>query len=415
MKTEIIAVGTELLTGQIVNSNAQFLSEKLAEIGVDVYYHTTVGDNPARLQAVFEIAQSRSDVIIVSGGLGPTDDDLTKQTIAESLGQSLLSDPRGQAKINQRFIDMGREKTPNNDRQALYFGEALPNRTGLAVGSYLESEGKIYVLLPGPPSELKPMVVEELLPRLAHGARLYSRVLRFVGMGESLLTTLLADVIAQQTDPTLAPYAKTGEVTLRLSTKAKNEEEAQARLNAFEQDILRQDARVAEAFYGYGDDNSLAQLVVNELKEAGLSVTAAESLTAGLFQASVASVSGASQVFPGGFVTYSLAQKAQMLDIPTSDLEKHGVVSAFTAQAMAQQARAKTGTNIGVSLTGVAGPDTLEGQPVGTVYIGLATEAGVTSHLLQLGDRSRQDIREVSVLSALDSIRKYLKSLKYIV
>lgn len=293
MKAEIIAVGTEILTGQILNTNAQFLSEKLAEIGVDVYIQTAVGDNEARLLSVLEIARERSDLVILTGGLGPTEDDLTKQTVAKFLGKNLVFDAQAQTKLDDFFAQRpDYARTPNNERQAQIIQGATPlaNETGLAVGGMIEVEGVTYVVLPGPPSELKPMVLNELLPRLMTGAKLYSRVLRFFGIGESQLVTILADLIEQQTDPTLAPYAKTGEVTLRLSTKAKSQEEADAALNTLEEQILSRDTfegtSLQELCYGYGDETSLASLVVEELKKRQLSITAAESLTAGLFQAS---------------------------------------------------------------------------------------------------------------------------------
>ena len=290
MKAEIIAVGTEILTGQILNTNAQFLSEKLAEIGVDVYIQTAVGDNEARLLSVLEIARERSELVILTGGLGPTEDDLTKQTVAKFLGKNLVFDAQAQAKLDDFFAQRpDYARTPNNERQAQIIQGATPldNETGLAVGGMIEVEGVTYVVLPGPPNELKPMVLNELLPRLMTGAKLYSRVLRFFGIGESQLVTILADLIEQQTDPTLASYAKTGEVTLRLSTKAKSQEEADAALNTLEEQILSRDTfegtSLRELCYGYGDETSLASLVVEELKKRQISITAAESLTAGLF------------------------------------------------------------------------------------------------------------------------------------
>ena len=326
MKAEIIAVGTEILTGQILNTNAQFLSEKLAEIGVDVYIQTAVGDNEARLLSVLEIARERSGLVILTGGLGPTEDDLTKQTVAKFLGKNLVFDAQAQTKLDDFFAQRpDYARTPNNERQAQIIQGATPlaNETGLAVGGMIEVEGVTYVVLPGPPSELKPMVLNELLPRLMTGAKLYSRVLRFFGIGESQLVTILADLIEQQTDPTLAPYAKTGEVTLRLSTKAKSKEEADAALNTLEEQILSRDTfegtSLRELCYGYGDETSLASLVVEELKKRQISITAAESLTAGLFQASLVDYSGVSALFKGGFVTYSLEEKAKMLDIPHAE------------------------------------------------------------------------------------------------
>ena len=417
MKAEIIAVGTEILTGQILNTNAQFLSEKLAEIGVDVYIQTAVGDNEARLLSVLEIARERSGLVILTGGLGPTEDDLTKQTVAKFLGKNLVFDAQAQTKLDDFFAQRpDYARTPNNERQAQIIQGATPlaNETGLAVGGMIEVEGVTYVVLPGPPSELKPMVLNELLPRLMTGAKLYSRVLRFFGIGESQLVTILADLIEQQTDPTLAPYAKTGEVTLRLSTKAKSKEEADAALNTLEEQILSRDTfegtSLRELCYGYGDETSLASLVVEELKKRQISITAAESLTAGLFQASIADFSGVSAIFKGGFVTYSLEEKAKMLDIPQAELEIHGVVSAYTAEKMAEQAREKTASDIGISLTGVAGPESLEGHPAGTVFIGLSQASGTEVIRVNIGGRSRADVRKIAVMHAFNLVLKALLS-----
>ena len=417
MKAEIIAVGTEILTGQIVNTNAQFLSEKLAEIGVDVYFQTAVGDNEARLMSLLEIASSRSSLVILTGGLGPTEDDLTKQTLAKFLGKGLVFDPQAQEKLDVFFAHRpDYARTPNNERQAQIVEGAtpLPNETGLAVGGVSEVDGVTYVVLPGPPSELKPMVLNQLLPKLMTGTKLYSRVLRFFGIGESQLVTILADLIDHQTDPTLAPYAKTGEVTLRLSTKAVSQEKADQALDTLENQIL--DRQTFEGIslrnicYGYGEETSLASVVVEELKKRQKSITAAESLTAGLFQATLADFSGVSAIFNGGFVTYSLEEKSKMLDISEQELKEHVVVSEFTAKNMAEQARLKTQSDYGVSLTGVAGPDSLEGHPAGTVFIGLAHAKGTEVIKANIAGRSRADVRHIAVMHAFNLVRKALLS-----
>ena len=417
MKAEIIAVGTEILTGQIVNTNAQFLSEKLAEIGVDVYFQTAVGDNEARLLSLLEIASQRSNLVILTGGLGPTEDDLTKQTLAKFLGKGLVFDPQAQEKLDVFFAHRpDYARTPNNERQAQIVEGAtpLPNETGLAVGGVSEVDGVTYVVLPGPPSELKPMVLNQLLPKLMTGTKLYSRVLRFFGIGESQLVTILADLIDNQTDPTLAPYAKTGEVTLRLSTKALSQEKADQALDTLENQIL--DRQTFEGIslrnicYGYGEETSLASVVVEELKKRQKSITAAESLTAGLFQATLADFSGVSAIFNGGFVTYSLEEKSKMLDISEQELKEHGVVSEFTARKMAEQARLKTQSDYGVSLTGVAGPDSLEGHPAGTVFIGLAHAKGTEVIKANIAGRSRADVRQIAVMHAFNLVRKALLS-----
>ena len=417
MKAEIITVGTEILTGQIVNTNAQFLSEKLAEIGVDVYFQTAVGDNEARLMSLLEIASSRSSIVILTGGLGPTEDDLTKQTLAKFLGKALVFDPQAQEKLDHFFAQRpDYARTPNNERQAQIVEGAtpLPNETGLAVGGVLEADGVTYVVLPGPPSELKPMVLNQLLPKLMTGTKLYSRVLRFFGIGESQLVTVLADLIDHQTDPTLAPYAKTGEVTLRLSTKAVSQEQADQALDILEDQILNRQTfegiSLRDICYGYGEETSLASVVVEELKKRKKSITAAESLTAGLFQATLADFSGVSAIFNGGFVTYSLEEKSKMLDISEQELKKHGVVSEFTAKKMAEQARIKTQSDYGVSLTGVAGPDSLEGHPAGTVFIGLAHAKGTEVIKANIAGRSRADVRHIAVMHAFNLVRKALLS-----
>ena len=417
MKAEIIAVGTEILTGQIVNTNAQFLSEKLAEIGVDVYFQTAVGDNETRLISLLEVAQKRSNLVILTGGLGPTEDDLTKQTLAQFLGRDLTFDAQAQAKLDDFFAHRpDYARTPNNERQAQIVQGSipLPNETGLAVGGMIEVDGVTYVVLPGPPSELKPMVLNELLPRLTTGAKLYSRVLRFFGIGESQLVTILSDLIEEQTDPTIAPYAKTGEVTLRLSTKATSQEEARKALDNIEEKIFARQTfegiALKEICYGYGEEASLASVVVEELKKKKQTITAAESLTAGLFQATLANFSGASTIFKGGFVTYSLEEKAKMLDIPQVELEEYGVVSAFAAEKMAEQARLKTKSDFGISLTGVAGPDSLEGHPAGTVFIGLSQASGTEVVQVNIAGRSRADVRKIAVMHAFNLVRKALLS-----
>ncbi|MFS9297858.1 competence/damage-inducible protein A [Streptococcus oralis] len=417
MKAEIIAVGTEILTGQIVNTNAQFLSEKLAEIGVDVYFQTAVGDNEARLLSLLEIASQRSNLVILTGGLGPTEDDLTKQTLAKFLGKNLVFDPQAQEKLDIFFAHRpDYARTPNNERQAQILEGAtpLPNETGLAVGGVLEVDGVTYVVLPGPPSELKPMVLNQLLPKLMTSSKLYSRVLRFFGIGESQLVTILADLIDNQTDPTLAPYAKTGEVTLRLSTKAVGQEQADQALDILEDQILNRQTfegiSLRDICYGYGEETSLASVVVEELKKRKKSITAAESLTAGLFQATLADFSGVSAIFNGGFVTYSLEEKSKMLDISEQELKKHGVVSEFTAKKMAEQARIKTQSDYGVSLTGVAGPDSLEGHPAGTVFIGLAHAKETEVIKANIAGRSRADVRQIAVMHAFNLVRKALLS-----
>lgn len=416
MKAEIIAVGTEILTGQITNTNAQFLSEEFAKLGIDVFFQTAVGDNEERLLSIIDLASKRSDLVVLCGGLGPTEDDLTKQTLAKYLGRNLVFDEQASKRLDEFFATRPQfTRTANNEHQAQLIEGSTPlqNSTGLAVGGVLEVDGVTYVVLPGPPSELKPMVWDYLVPLLSSDHKqLYSRVLRFFGIGESQLVTVLSDLIENQTDPTIAPYAKTGEVTLRLSTKVDDLETAKAKLDELEHKILAKKTLdsipLENLLYGYGDDNSMARVVFDLLKQKHKTITAAESLTAGLFQSSIADFPGSSAVFNGGFVTYSIEEKAKMLQIPLKDLQEHGVVSHFTAEKMAEQSRLLTDADFGIGLTGVAGPDGLEGHPAGTVFIGIATKEKVQSIRVIIGGRSRSDVRHIACLYAFNLVRQAL-------
>ncbi|SEQ12538.1 nicotinamide-nucleotide amidase [Streptococcus equinus] len=416
MKAEIIAVGTEILTGQITNTNAQFLSEEFAKLGIDVFFQTAVGDNEERLLSIIDLASKRSDLVVLCGGLGPTEDDLTKQTLAKYLGRNLVFDEQASKRLDEFFATRPQfTRTANNERQAQLIEGSTPlqNSTGLAVGGVIEVDGVTYVVLPGPPSELKPMVWDYLVPLLSSDHKqLYSRVLRFFGIGESQLVTVLSDLIDNQTDPTIAPYAKTGEVTLRLSTKADDMESAKEKLDQLEQKILSKKTLnsipLENLLYGYGDDNSMARVVFDLLKKKHKTITAAESLTAGLFQSSIADFSGSSSVFNGGFVTYSIEEKSKMLQIPLEELQEHGVVSHFTAEKMAEQSRKLTDADFGIGLTGVAGPDSLEGHPAGTVFIGIATREKVHSIRVLIGGRSRSDVRHIACLYAFNLVRQAL-------
>lgn len=416
MKAEIIAVGTEILTGQITNTNAQFLSEEFAKLGIDVFFQTAVGDNEERLLSIIDLASKRSDLVVLCGGLGPTEDDLTKQTLAKYLGRNLVFDEQASKRLNEFFATRPQfTRTANNERQAQLIEGSTPlqNSTGLAVGGVIEVDGVTYVVLPGPPSELKPMVWDYLVPLLSSDHKqLYSRVLRFFGIGESQLVTVLSDLIDNQTDPTIAPYAKIGEVTLRLSTKADDIESPKEKLDQLEQKILSKKTLnsipLENLLYGYGDDNSMARVVFDLLKKKHKTITAAESLTAGLFQSSIADFSGSSSVFNGGFVTYSIEEKSKMLQIPLEKLQEHGVVSHFTAEKMAEQSRKLTDADFGIGLTGVAGPDSLEGHPAGTVFIGIATREKVHSIRVLIGGRRRSDVRHIACLYAFNLVRQAL-------
>ena len=412
MHAEVISVGTEILLGQITDTNSTFISQRLAELGIDVYFKTVVGDNEKRLLQALEIASGRSDMVILSGGLGPTKDDLTKQTVAKFLNCGLLTDKNALEYIEEYYRQNNRKMTDNNLLQAKYLegSVSLPNESGMAVGSYYQNQnGPDFILLPGPPSEMRPMFDKEAMPRLkknyAKEHLLFSRVLRFYGIGESQLVTELDDLINGQTNPTIAPYAKVGEVTLRLTAQADSKESAKEIFDETEQVISK---RVGQYLYGYGDDNSLPKVVVEKLKQRGLTVSASESLTGGSFQKAVTDIAGSSQIFPGGFVTYSASAKENLLDIPKEIIIENGVVSEATAKWMAERTRIKMDTDFGVSFTGVAGPDTLEGNPAGTVWIGISQRGRQTASFEYHFYGDRDAVRVRSVLAGFDLINKKL-------
>ncbi|HFI0041299.1 TPA: competence/damage-inducible protein A [Streptococcus suis] len=393
MKAELIAVGTEILTGQIVNTNAQFLSEKCAELGIDVYFHTAVGDNENRLLSVLEVASQRSDLVILCGGLGPTEDDLTKQTLATFLGRKLVFDEKAMAKLDRFFASRpGRVRTPNNERQAQIVegSHALQNPAGLAVGGMIEQGGVTYIDLPGPPSELKAMFAESLLPLLSQSQQqLYSRVLRFFGIGESQLVTVLADLIDKQTDPTLAPYAKVGEVTLRLSTKATSQEEANLRLNQLEEEILKRD-KLADYFYAYGEDNSLAQTVATGLVEKKQTIAIVEQGTGGLLQAELSLALADQPYYSGGKIIGQL-----------------GTVSGGLSEE-ASRTREELQADLGLAVSVFIKPESTEDNVLAKVFLALASTSGISRKEVDLGGYSWQYLRQLACLQALDFVRNTL-------
>ena len=393
MKAELIAVGTEILTGQIVNTNAQFLSEKCAELGIDVYFHTAVGDNEQRLLSVLEIASKRSDLVILCGGLGPTEDDLTKQTLATFLQKELVADELAMAKLDRFFASRpGRVRTPNNERQAQIVegSQALQNPAGLAVGSMIEQDGVTYIVLPGPPSELKAMFSESLLPFLTQSQQqLYSRVLRFFGIGESQLVTVLADLIDKQTDPTLAPYAKVGEVTLRLSTKADSQEEANVRLNQLEEEILQRD-HLRVFFYAYGDDNSLVKTVATLLEEKKQSLGILENGTGGLLQAELSLALAGQPYYSGGKIIGQLGTESGGLSEEASRI------------------REELQADLGLVVSVAVKPESTVDNVLAKVYLALASTSGISKKEVDLGGYSWQYLRQLACLQALDFVRNTL-------
>jgi nicotinamide-nucleotide amidase len=383
MKAEIIAVGTELLLGQIVNTNAQFLSQQLAELGVNVYFQTVVGDNAARIEEAVRLAASRSDLVICTGGLGPTQDDITKDVLAGVCGMALGFHEPSLAKIKRYYEERGLPMPESNARQATLpeGADPLPNDNGMAVGAAWTRDGVHYLVLPGPPRELVPMFAHYAKPwiveRLDDSRPLHSRNLKFCGIGESALEQALIDLIEGQRDVTIAPYAKEGEVTIRLTVRAADRTEAEAKFAPIGEEIRRRVGRYLFA----EEDIPLEEALVRLLAERGLTLAAAESCTGGLLAELITSVPGSSRVFKGGVVAYTPEVKRDLLHVPERVLtgpDAPGTVSRECALAMAHHVRRLAGSDLAAAITGVAGPDPSEGKPVGLVYIAIADAAGET-------------------------------------
>lgn len=411
MIAEIVSVGTELLLGQITDTDAVFLAQTLSGLGINIYYRSTVGDNPDRLKETLRLAFSRADLVITIGGLGPTQDDLTKEAVADVLGDTFVEDEAHAAWLRERSTGRGWGNLPESFwKQALVpkSGRGIANPTGTALGALFEIGGKLAICLPGPPNELIPMTeqtVEPYLREKTSGERtvLVSRTLRIAGMGESMVEELARDLMASN-NPTVAPYAKTGEVHLRITARASSPEAAEA-LIAPREAAIRE--RLGNVVYGV-DGETLESVVVRLLQEAGQTVALAESCSGGLIAKRLTDVPDASRVFGLGLVTYSNEAKTQYLGVPEEMLARVGTVSAETAQAMAVGARAGGKADIGVSVTGIAGPGGGSAEkPVGTVHIGLAWGGGVISeHHHLLG--SRTDIAYRAAQNALALVRRLL-------
>ena len=372
MKTSIIAVGTELLFGQTVNTNAAYLSDRLNHMGFDVMYHFVVGDNPERLREKLAEAFRDTDLVLLTGGLGPTQDDLTKETVAGYMGAGMYEDEQVVADLRSFFEKRGGSMPENNLKQALLPAGCVPfyNASGTAPGFALTKDGKTAVCFPGPPREMTWLFengVKQYLGQFME-KKMYYRVIRTIGIGESDLEMLLMPLIDGQTDPTIATYAKEGECTLRVASQRDTLDEAKT---AVDKMIARIDALAGEYIYSY-DNEDLNEVVVRLLKEKGLSISAAESCTGGLFAAALTDVAGASEVLSSSYVTYSAAAKASELGVDPGIIARYGVVSAETAEAMAKGAKARSGADIAVSVTGYAGPDADEGHEAGEAFIGYA-------------------------------------------
>lgn len=409
MNAEILAVGTELLLGDIVNTNAQYLAKELAQLGIAVYYQTVVGDNPQRLEDTIQNAFSRADLVITTGGLGPTEDDLTKETGAKYFLKELHMDEKAKNMLEQYFVKTGRKMTENNMKQA-YVPEGsivLYNENGTAPGIIIEENNKILVMLPGPPKETIPMFEKQVKPFLEKKQEytLVSRVLRVAGIGESAMETKVKDIIDAQDNPTIAPYAKSTEALLRITAKAQSKEEALALIEPVAQKIYE---RLGEAVYAEGETN-IESVVSQMLIEKEMTIATSESCTGGLLAGTLIEYPGISKVFIDGVVSYSNESKMKRLGVKKETLERYGAVSHETAAEMAKGIAQTAGTRIGISTTGVAGPDggTKE-KPIGLVYIGICIDGKVqTKEYHFIGNRER--IRERTVYTALDWLRRILK------
>ena len=409
MIAELISVGTEILLGNIVNTNAAFLSEQCAGLGLSLYYQTVVGDNPDRLESTLKLALERSDVVILGGGLGPTQDDLTKEITAKVLGKELREDAHTRERIAGFFKLRGVEPdkiTENNWKQALAPEGAIvvENENGTAPGLIMEENGKIVILLPGPPNELIPMFREKIFPYLREKQPevIVSEMIKICGIGESRVETMVSDLIKAQTNPTIATYAKTGEVHLRVTARAKDEAAARKLIKPMVRELK---VRFGGAIYTTEEHVTLEDSVVALLKECGMSLTTVESCTGGFFTGRLVNVQGASEVLKQGFITYSNKSKRKLVGVKKLTLKEFGPVSEKTAKEMARGSLMITGSDIAVSITGLAGPDGgTEEKPIGLVYICVATKkiARVQEYRFT-GNRAK--IRESAVVAAMTQLR----------
>lgn len=409
MEAEIISVGTEIILGQIVNTNAPFLAQQLGKIDVTATHQVTVPDELDLLEAAVRSAWQRADLVFVCGGLGPTADDVTIRGVADALGVELTRDEDHWAWIQETFKQRQKPMMPENVQQAMYLsgGTPLANPVGLALGSWYERDNRRLIVLPGPPREFTAMVNQEVMPRLTKlvgGERqIISRTLNFFGRPESLLMDEIAEVTEGLDQVVITSYVQPDAIQVRMTVHDLPEATATTLLDRAQTAIV---AKEKPYFFGVGDDCSLAATVVEQLKQRHWKVTAAESLTGGMFQSTICSVPGASNVFDGGFVTYAASAKESLLGIDPQLIDQYGVVSSQTAAQMAEKSRQRLGVAIGIGFTGVAGPDPLEGQPAGTVWVGLAVPGQPTvTRQLHLGAYvGRQQIRRQSVQHGLQMI-----------
>jgi len=410
MNAEIIAVGTEILLGDIVNTNAQYISRELANLGINVYKQEVVGDNEERVLESFKNAFENSDIIITTGGLGPTPDDLTKEMAAKYFNKELVLHKESYENLKTFFDKGGRELVGSNEKQVYFPKDAivLKNDQGTAPGAIIEGDkGKKIIVLPGPPREMKPMFDNYVVPYLKEftDSVLVSKVLRTFGIGESRMAEIVNDLIVNQTNPTVAPYAKDIEAILRITAKAKNEKEAEELIKPVEKEIR---GRLGEYIYGEGE-TSLEEVVGELLVKKGIKIATAESCTGGMVAEKLINYAGISESFLEGAVTYSNEAKMKRLGVKKETLDKYGAVSKETAKEMAEGIAKVAGADLGVSTTGIAGPGggTAE-KPVGLVYIGVYYKGNcLVKEFNFTGNRNRVRVR--TTMSALDLVRRTIK------
>lgn len=407
MTVEIIAVGTEILLGNIVNTNAAYLAEKCAGLGLSCYHQDVVGDNEERLCETIRTALSRADILLLSGGLGPTQDDLTKEAAAKVMGKSLYLHEESKEAIRAFFEKRGLEITDNNWKQAMVPEGCIvvENPNGTAPGIIMAENGKHVILMPGPPNELVPMFETSIMPYLSklQSCVIFSQTVKICGVGESKLETMIRDLIEKQTNPTVATYAKTGEVHLRVTARAEDEKEAKKLVKPMVKELK---GRFGSSIYTTDDTVTLEKAVVDLLLANHLTICTVESCTGGLLAARLINVPGVSEVFKAGYITYSNKAKRRLLGVKKTLLLKHGAVSEQVAKEMARGAALASKADVTVSITGIAGPDGgTEEKPVGLVYMGCSVCGRITVKKCQFSG-SRGKIRENAVSAALSLMRE---------
>ena len=408
---EIVTIGTEMLLGDLVDTNTAWISQRLAELGVGIYRHTTVGDNTERIVDALREASSRSALVVTTGGLGPTSDDLTNACLSTLTGREMVEYPEAREHVDEMFARFGRQPTANNYKQALFPAgtELIPNPVGTAMGALVEWEGTLFATLPGVPTEMKTMFGETLEPmiRARSEGSIVSKTLHFAGIGESALAEKVQEFL-DATDPTVAPLAGQGRVRLRITTRAATEREAQEKIAPVEKEVI---ARLGDYFFGE-DGETLEGAVARLLEERSATLALAESCTGGLLAKRLTDMPGASAYFTEALVTYSNESKERLLGVPHALIAEHGAVSEAVAREMAEGARRVSGADFGLSVTGVAGPDGgTEEKPVGLVFVGISDAEDTFAEKVDLTAwaRSRDSIRERSTNRAFDLLRLRLE------